>query len=197
MSVLPACMLYVPCTCLWPQRSEKGTVSSGPGVTDVVSHYVVLGTKPMSFARQPVFSSIEPSLQPLHYVFKFIITLIFLQNKGLSQSSLGWLRQENEPLGLQKKDLVSKKQPTVLMFLLLWKDTITMPTLIKANISLGLAYSFRGLFHYHHGRKHGSMQADMVLERSWEFYIEIGRQQEVNWPELLRPPNHPLVTHLF
>ena len=29
---------------------------------------------------------------------------------------------------------------------------------------LGLAYSFRGLVHYHHGRKHGSIQADMVLE---------------------------------
>ena len=29
---------------------------------------------------------------------------------------------------------------------------------------MGLAYSFRGLVHYHHGGKHGSMQADMVLE---------------------------------
>ena len=38
-------------------------------------------------------------------------------------------------------------------------------TLIKENISLGLAYSFRGSVHYHHGRKHGSMQADMVLEK--------------------------------
>ena len=27
-----------------------------------------------------------------------------------------------------------------------------------------LAYSFRGSVHYHHGGKHGSMQADMVLE---------------------------------
>ena len=34
-------------------------------------------------------------------------------------------------------------------------------TLIKESISLGLAYSFRGLVHYHHG----SMQADMVLEK--------------------------------
>jgi hypothetical protein len=37
-------------------------------------------------------------------------------------------------------------------------------TLIKDNIELGLAYGFRGLVHYH-GRKHGSVLADMVLER--------------------------------
>ena len=42
---------------------------------------------------------------------------------------------------------------------------MTTATLIKENISLGLAYSFRGLVHYHHGRKHGSVQADMVLEK--------------------------------
>ena len=35
----------------------------------------------------------------------------------------------------------------------------------KNNISLGLAYSFRGSVYYHHGGKHGSMQADMVLEK--------------------------------
>jgi hypothetical protein len=29
---------------------------------------------------------------------------------------------------------------------------------------LGLAYSFRGSVHYHHGGKHGSLQAAMVLE---------------------------------
>jgi hypothetical protein len=29
---------------------------------------------------------------------------------------------------------------------------------------LGLVYSFRGSVHYHHGRKHGDMQADMELE---------------------------------
>ena len=41
---------------------------------------------------------------------------------------------------------------------------MTKATLTKANIELGLAYSFRGLVHYQHGRKHGNMQADMVLE---------------------------------
>jgi hypothetical protein len=30
---------------------------------------------------------------------------------------------------------------------------------------LELAYSFSGLVHYHHGGKHGSIQADMVLEK--------------------------------
>ena len=34
----------------------------------------------------------------------------------------------------------------------------------KENIYLELAYSFRDLIaHYHHGGKHGSMQAHMVL----------------------------------
>jgi hypothetical protein len=42
---------------------------------------------------------------------------------------------------------------------------MTTVTLIKESISLGLAcIQFRGVVHCHHGRKHGSMQADMVLE---------------------------------
>ena len=36
--------------------------------------------------------------------------------------------------------------------------------LVKDNISSGLAYSVRGLVLYHHGRKQGSVQTDMVLE---------------------------------
>jgi hypothetical protein len=42
---------------------------------------------------------------------------------------------------------------------------MTKATLMKENIPLGLAYSFRGLVHYPHGRKHGSEQAHMVLEK--------------------------------
>jgi hypothetical protein len=38
-----------------------------------------------------------------------------------------------------------------------------MATLLMENISLGLAYSFKGSVHYHHGGKHGGMQADMML----------------------------------
>ena len=41
---------------------------------------------------------------------------------------------------------------------------MTKASLIKANIYLGLAYSFKGLVHYPHGGKHGSIQADLVLE---------------------------------
>jgi hypothetical protein len=41
---------------------------------------------------------------------------------------------------------------------LLWRDIMTMAILIKDNISLGLAYRFRDLVHYYHGRKHGSMR---------------------------------------
>ena len=35
----------------------------------------------------------------------------------------------------------------------------------KGKLSLGLAYSLRGSARYHHGGKHGSMQADLVLEK--------------------------------
>jgi hypothetical protein len=41
---------------------------------------------------------------------------------------------------------------------------MTKASLIKDNISLRLAYRLRGSVHYHHGGKHGNMQADMVLE---------------------------------
>jgi hypothetical protein len=41
---------------------------------------------------------------------------------------------------------------------------MTMAALIKKSIPLRLAYSFRGSVHHHQGRKHGSRQADMVLE---------------------------------
>jgi hypothetical protein len=41
---------------------------------------------------------------------------------------------------------------------------MTKASLTKVNISLWLAYSVRGLVHYHHGGKHGSVQADMMLE---------------------------------
>jgi hypothetical protein len=46
----------------------------------------------------------------------------------------------------------------------------------KHLIEAGL--QFRGLVYPCHGRKHGSMQADMVLEKELEFYIWINRQQK-------------------
>ena len=42
---------------------------------------------------------------------------------------------------------------------------MTKATPIKESISLGLTVSVYGSVHYHHGRKHGSMQADMVLKK--------------------------------
>jgi hypothetical protein len=38
-----------------------------------------------------------------------------------------------------------------LKVLLLWTDTMTKATLIKANVSFGLAFSFPGSVHYHQG----------------------------------------------
>jgi hypothetical protein len=46
------------------------------------------------------------------------------------------------------------------------KYTMTMATLIKESIESWLAYSFWGLIHYHHGRKHIDTVADMLLERA-------------------------------
>jgi hypothetical protein len=43
---------------------------------------------------------------------------------------------------------------------------MTTAPLIKENISLGLSYSFKGLFHYQDGEKHCGVQVDMVLEKS-------------------------------
>jgi hypothetical protein len=48
--------------------------------------------------------------------------------------------------------------------LLLWTDTMIKVSFIKDNIQLGLAYRFWGSVQYYHGRKHGSVQAGMVLE---------------------------------
>jgi hypothetical protein len=42
---------------------------------------------------------------------------------------------------------------------------MTTATLIKESILLGLAYSLRGLVHYHRGREYGDTQVDMVLEK--------------------------------
>jgi hypothetical protein len=42
----------------------------------------------------------------------------------------------------------------------------------KENIELGLDYSFRGSVHYHHGRKHVSVHADMVLEGQRHLHLD-------------------------
>jgi hypothetical protein len=42
---------------------------------------------------------------------------------------------------------------------------MTKATLIRDNNYLRLAYRFRHLVRYHHCRKHGGVQADMVPEK--------------------------------
>jgi hypothetical protein len=42
---------------------------------------------------------------------------------------------------------------------------MTKATLIRTTFNWGLAYSFRGSVHYHHGRKLGSIQVGLVLEK--------------------------------
>ena len=42
---------------------------------------------------------------------------------------------------------------------------MTKATHTKVTVSLWLTYSFGGSVHYHHDRKLGSKQADMVLEK--------------------------------
>jgi hypothetical protein len=49
---------------------------------------------------------------------------------------------------------------------------MTKVILIEENISLGLAYSFRGSFHYHHSGKYGGIQADRVLEEPRVQYLD-------------------------
>jgi hypothetical protein len=64
---------------------------------------------------------------------------------------------------------------------------VTKATLIKENIyNVGLAYSFRGSVHYHHGRKHGSLQADMVLEelRALHLVLKAARRRVPTLVEL-------------
>ena len=74
----------------------------------------------------------------------------------------------------------------------------------KGSHFIGAGLQFRGLVH-HHGRKHGDMQADMVLEKELRvLHLALqaaGRNGEI---ELLRPQNllsndalHPTKPHLL
>ena len=49
--------------------------------------------------------------------------------------------------------------------LVLQRDTITRQLLQRKTFHWGWLTSFRGLVCRHHGKKHGSVQADMVLEK--------------------------------
>ena len=58
--------------------------------------------------------------------------------------------------------------------LLLWRDTMTTATLIEESIYLELPCTWE-LWSIIMVDGNGSMQADMVLRRSWEFHILISR----------------------
>jgi hypothetical protein len=45
---------------------------------------------------------------------------------------------------------------------------------------LGLAYSFRGLVQYHHGRKLDTVQADMVLEELRVLHLDPQASETLN-----------------
>ena len=49
---------------------------------------------------------------------------------------------------------------------------MTMATLIRGNIQLGLAYSSRALVHYRHGEKHGGAQEDMELKEMIVIHLD-------------------------
>jgi hypothetical protein len=79
---------------------------------------------------------------------------------------------------------------------------MTTASFIKANIELGLAYRFRGLVHYHHGGKHGSMQADIVLEELRALHLDPQAAEGDSVPhwaylEHGRPQSLPPLTHFF
>ena len=79
-----------------------------------------------------------------------------------------------------------------------FEDTMTKATLIK-NISLGLAYRFRGSVHYHQGRKNGSIQADMKLEEPKVLHrvpkADRGRLSSGSLEEGFKA--HPTLTHFL
>jgi hypothetical protein len=75
---------------------------------------------------------------------------------------------------------------------------MTKVTLIKDNIKLGLAYSFRGSVHHHHDEKHGSIQAGMVLKelRILHLVPKANRRLPPMWLERISKPT-PTVTYFL
>lgn len=75
------------------------------------------------------------------------------------------------------------------------RDTMTTTTLKKRKtlILTGAGLQFRDWVRYHHNRKHGSIEIDMVLERWLRVYVWIHRQQKENWD--LKA--YPLVTQFL
>ena len=54
---------------------------------------------------------------------------------------------------------------------------------------MGLAYSFRDTDHYHHGRKHGSRQANMALKKPRVLHLDPkAAEGDKHW----KPQNPPI-----
>jgi hypothetical protein len=57
-----------------------------------------------------------------------------------------------------------------------------MTTATLTKLRLGPAYRFEGPVHYHHGGKHGSIQADMMLEKELRvLHIDLWAAEGNNW----------------
>jgi hypothetical protein len=52
---------------------------------------------------------------------------------------------------------------------------------MKGTFNWELGYSFRGLIHYHHGRKHGSTHGTRAVDESYSLVL---RLRELYWPWL-------------
>jgi hypothetical protein len=72
---------------------------------------------------------------------------------------------------------------------------MTVVTLIKENISVELAYTFRGFIHYHHGEKPGVRQADMMLEKELRV-LHLDLQAAGSNNDIL-PPTKPRLLQRF
>ena len=103
---------------------------------------------------------------------------------------------------------LQKRTNLCLRVSLLWR--YTKDTLVKINIKLGLAFSFRCFMHYHHSWKYGSVQAGMVLEEprvlhhdlksAWRRLSSTSSQEETlfsHWAEIehRRPQSLPKQWH--
>ena len=72
----------------------------------------------------------------------------------------------------------------------------------KDTLLIGAGLKFRHLIHYHHGRKHGGKQKEMVTEsptldqQAAETERE-ERERDKAWLEFLKPQSPPLVTNFL
>ena len=74
---------------------------------------------------------------------------------------------------------------------------MTMATLRRKHL-IGAGLQFRGLVHYHHDRKHGSVQAGMVLEKELRVLYLVLKQEKTDSSSLGRGSEPtPTVTHFL